>query len=273
MSMDPIPSDRHLRDLRKLYDHIESHVRSLRSLGIEATSYGALLSPILLSKLPPDLRLIVSRKVSDSNLDMDALLTTFEEELTARKRANQNPQPTRRNVEKPRQTASVFLSTSQNIKPDPRCCYCEQNHLSSSCPTVTSLVDRKHILKTSGRCYNCLRKNHLSRSCKSTSRCLKCRRKHHTSICDHGQGQSPVTQHPTSEPVHTDLAELNPLAPPFESPATTRTHTTLCSDQVPAVLLQTARAVIHHPGNPHLSLEVHLILDSGSQKSYISERA
>ena len=39
------------------------------------------------------------------------------------------------------------------------------------------------------------------------------------------------------------------------------------------VFLQTARAVIHHPSKPHVSLEVRLILDSGSQKSYISERA
>ena len=86
LNMDTIPSDRHLRDLRRLYDNTESHVRSLKSMGIEATSYGALLSPVL-SKLPPELRLIVSRKVPDSTLDMDALLATFEE-LTARVRAN-----------------------------------------------------------------------------------------------------------------------------------------------------------------------------------------
>ena len=47
MSMDPISSDRHLKDL---YDHTETHVRSLMSLGIEAASYGALLSPVLLVK-------------------------------------------------------------------------------------------------------------------------------------------------------------------------------------------------------------------------------
>ena len=52
MNMDAIPSDRHLRDLRRLYDSTESHVRSLKSLGIEAASYGALLSPVLLAKLP-----------------------------------------------------------------------------------------------------------------------------------------------------------------------------------------------------------------------------
>ena len=54
--MDAISSDRNLRELRRLYDCTESHVRSLKSLGIEAASYGALLAPVLLAKLPPDLR-------------------------------------------------------------------------------------------------------------------------------------------------------------------------------------------------------------------------
>lgn len=98
INMDAISYDRHLRDLRQLYNNTESHVRSLRSLGIEAASYGALLSLVLLAKLPPELRLIVSRKVSDSNLDMDELLAMFEEELTARER--ENPLSSRRTLEK-----------------------------------------------------------------------------------------------------------------------------------------------------------------------------
>ena len=80
-NIDVISSDRSFKDLRQLYDHTESHVRCLKSLGIESASYGALLEPVLHSKFPPELRLIVSRKVSDSNLDMDALLETFKEEL------------------------------------------------------------------------------------------------------------------------------------------------------------------------------------------------
>ena len=100
MNISPISSDRHLKDLRRLYNHTESHVRSLMSLGIEAASYGTLLSPVLLAKLLPDLWLIASRKVSSSNLDIDALLSTFEEELTARERAC--PQLARQTTEKPR---------------------------------------------------------------------------------------------------------------------------------------------------------------------------
>ena len=52
----------------------------------------------------------------------------------------------------------------------------------------------------------------------------------------------------------------------------THTHTTLLG-RVPAVFLQTACAVIHHPSSPHISLEVRLIINSGSQKSYVFTRS
>ena len=39
------------------------------------------------------------------------------------------------------------------------------------------------------------------------------------------------------------------------------------------VLLQTARSVVHNPSNPSTAIEVHLLFDTGSQKSYITERA
>ena len=260
ITMDTIPSDRHLRDLRRLYDHTEAHVRSLKSLGIEATSYGALLSPVLLAKLPPELRLIVSRKVSESELDMDALLATFEEELTARERANLNP---RRDRERSYHTTSTLLSDSRESHPGPRCCYCQQAHSSASCPTVTDVPARKQSLKMSGRCFNCLRRNHVSRNCQSSSRCQKCKRKHHTSICDTDLTKPPSLVDPPE-------SSQNPEATPTKL---SRTTTNLCSDRVQSVFLQTAHAVLHNPANPRVSLEVRLLLDSGSQKSYISDRA
>ena len=65
----------------------------------------SLLAPVLLAKLPPDLRLVVSRRVSHSDLDMDALL---EEELIARERAN--PWQSRRSQEIGPHTASTLFS-------------------------------------------------------------------------------------------------------------------------------------------------------------------
>jgi hypothetical protein len=147
LNMTTIPSDHNLKELRQLYDHTEAHVRSLKSLGVEAASYGALLSPVLLSKLQPDLRLIVSRKVSDTSLDMDALLSTFEEELTARERAN--PQLSLRSQEKS-STLYSGAHDSKSDKSDTQCCYCQQSHTSSSCTSVTTPAAHKQILKTSG---------------------------------------------------------------------------------------------------------------------------
>ena len=73
----------YLKGFRRLYVDVESHIRSLKSLGVVPDSYGSLLSPVLLNKLPPELRL-VSRKVSNSTLDVDSLLKIVEEELLAR---------------------------------------------------------------------------------------------------------------------------------------------------------------------------------------------
>ena len=58
-----------LRNLRRLHDSVETHVRSLKSLGVDSETYGTLLAFVLLNKLPQELRLIVSRKTSDVGLD------------------------------------------------------------------------------------------------------------------------------------------------------------------------------------------------------------
>ena len=218
---------------------------------------------------------------------MDALPATFEEELTARERAN--PQSTRQAQERVHHTASSLFSGSRESKADPQCTYCQQSHSFSSCSSVTGVAARKQILKSSGRCYNCLRRNHVSHECKCYSQCQKCRKKHHTSICDtssnpprHTSNHDASSSEPhrasnqdvsSSQPqslVHSTGSGLNPGATSYQSNTTANN---LCSDNLRAVLLQTACAVIHNPDDSHISLKVRLLLDSGSQKSYIIERA
>ena len=113
LSVATISSDHQLRDLRRLYDQAEANIRSLKALGVEPASYGTMLSSVLLTKLPPEMRLIVSQKVSSADLDMDSLLTTFEQELTARERAtnssSQSQHPPRRQTQPP--TSALFAGT------------------------------------------------------------------------------------------------------------------------------------------------------------------
>ena len=80
------------KGLRKLYDEIETNLRSLKSLGVMPSSFGCLLVPILLSKLPRKLNLHLSRKF-DSNKevwDVDHILEELKREIEARERCHEN---------------------------------------------------------------------------------------------------------------------------------------------------------------------------------------
>ena len=270
LSFGAVTSDNHLRDLRRLFDQAEANIRSLRALGVEPESYGTMLSSVLLSKLPPELRLIVSRKVPVDNLDMGTLLETFEQELIARERATSAvQQPDRRIRPRSQQTTSAFVSTTTG---SPVCVFCEQFHASTTCRSVSTADARKRILRNSGRCFNCLRKNHLSRNCRSTSKCRHCNGRHHTSICAKEQEQETPKEQEEKSP---SLARpLDPGATAFE-PGTkidSRTPSLVCSIHGKAILLQTARAVIFNPMKPKQTLKVRFLFDSGSQRSYMTDR-
>ena len=56
-----------VKGIRQLYDKTEIHIRCLQALGVEAEQYGSLLVPVLLSKVPQELRLIISRKFDTGN--------------------------------------------------------------------------------------------------------------------------------------------------------------------------------------------------------------
>lgn len=60
------PSMEHLRSLRFVYDSLSVHVRGLQSIGISSDQYGSLLIPIIMAKLPNDVRLAIARKASSS---------------------------------------------------------------------------------------------------------------------------------------------------------------------------------------------------------------
>ena len=81
-----VASDSNLKRLRELYDQVEAHIRALQALGVESESYGKLLIPLLMEKLPANLRLIISRSIDKEEWDLDVLLRAFDNEIEARER-------------------------------------------------------------------------------------------------------------------------------------------------------------------------------------------
>ena len=55
MSTESVTSSQNLKGLQHLHDTVESHIRSLKTLGVTSESYGSLLAPVLMKKLPQEL--------------------------------------------------------------------------------------------------------------------------------------------------------------------------------------------------------------------------
>ena len=89
-----ITHEEHTKKLRNLLTDVETHVRSLNSLGISTSSFGNFLGPLMLNKLPQKLHLDIGRKFkSPSELwQLDELLKAFKKELTARKTVRVEPE-------------------------------------------------------------------------------------------------------------------------------------------------------------------------------------
>ena len=52
--------------LRFAYDQIRVHVRGLSSLGVASDQYGGLLIPVIMAKLPSEIRVRVARETKSS---------------------------------------------------------------------------------------------------------------------------------------------------------------------------------------------------------------
>ena len=77
LNLESVTSHHHVRSLRQLHDTVESNERSLKSLGVSRESYGGLLSSILMSKLPQEFRLVITREMGDDDWQLDQLLDIF----------------------------------------------------------------------------------------------------------------------------------------------------------------------------------------------------
>jgi len=286
LQVEAVTSPQNTKALRRLLDGVNSHIRSLQSLGVARDSYSGLLCPVLVNKLPADIQLLISRKISEDDWKLDSLMQVIEEEVTARERVgvNQTHPPARR--KEPPHSATSLVSSgtpSEGIS----CCYCSKLHPPSNCDIVPQIEARKQLLRRSGRCYCCLKQGHLSRDCRSRIRCRTCGGRHHPSICDHNKAKQGSDTHQLSQhPPRGDTATanrsetpLNPNAPAFAgasptTPTNRPPNNTLAMyvDSDKMVLLQTAVAEVTNPRDTSCTLKIGIVFDGGSQKSYLTRR-
>ena len=70
LNLPQLTSSDNVNDLRKIYDTVETQVRSLENIDIQPEMYGPLLIPVLLSKLSSELSLIIKRQFDKKAVGM-----------------------------------------------------------------------------------------------------------------------------------------------------------------------------------------------------------
>ena len=247
-----------LTSLQQFHDSVESHIRSLSSLGKDSESYGDLLVPIIIGKLPVETRKNLARDHSNSEWSLNELQDAILKEIrifeTGLHIVNQNSLiPTAsfhtNAVRNPRPTHN----SSDGKKKHP-CVYCSGSHAPSICDVVTDYQKRLEIVKQGKLCFNCLAHHKISQ-CNSKHRCRRCKQKHHTSLCNSTDSDNKDAQEPHNTTTLTTISS---------TPQGLSLH--LAGDSV--CLLKTAVAPV---SSSKVQIEANILFDEGSQRSFISQ--
>ena len=70
--------------LRYIYDNINVHVRRLEALGMPQESYGSLLIPIIMQRMPSEITIQVARKVTEDVWPIKEIVEMIKKESEAR---------------------------------------------------------------------------------------------------------------------------------------------------------------------------------------------
>ena len=133
LKLEKVFNSQNIKELRNLYDRVESHIRSLLTAGIPQENYGPLLIPIVLEKLPDDIKLELSRKSGTERWKTDEFLEILEERIVARESCSFMKNQDHSEYRNHRFTTDSFFTGSHVLK----CSFCKQNSISDKCTVVT----------------------------------------------------------------------------------------------------------------------------------------
>ena len=226
-------------NLWKLQDELLSHIRSLEAMGVKGDECGIFLTPVILSRLPHDIRMEWSRDGEGHESDLSWLLEFLRKEITRRERSEAFKEVTttktqdrsvteeRRSSNRPTNmkvsTASALQTASTSERTRLLCGFCGRGHPTERCWDVSGLTipERHDRILSAKLCFCCLGKNHVAKGC--LAKCSHCNGKHHklcckfvngtndASVCDKEQSSngSNIEQGSVSNVTHVGVKVLN----------------------------------------------------------------
>ena len=236
--------------LRIIYDKIKINGRGLERLGVKAEQYGSFLIPVIMSRLPAEVRLHVVRVSTKEVWEINKLLKVIQAEVEAREMSDTMKIQERKGTEttftpkrgfSPGTANSLFARSGDGS--GIRCAFCNGEHYSSACEEVKEIQKRKNIFRRDKRCFLCLSVGHRANQCTRKKKCRVCdRTDHHQSVCEmsSNQSRSETPAAPTSAKTKEDREPSESKKPPQNITTTSTARSKV------QVLLQTARLQLEH---------------------------
>ncbi|KAF2886826.1 hypothetical protein ILUMI_19347 [Ignelater luminosus] len=267
----------------KMYDKLEAQLRALEFLCVTKDKCAAMLYALVESSLPEELIRTWQRQAtaikSDKFEERLTKLTEFLQSEVENERLRMAVNRFNLNDNKPScnnnnklgkkkirsideisiPTATGLLTReSKNVNQSTKnylCIFCKE-HRSSRCGKAKQmpLEEKWSIVKERNCCFNCLIPGHNTQACKFNSKCQWCGKKHSILLCREILNKDKSLRETTSEDLikHNKEANLGNAS------------------LIPEVCLQTIRVILKNDNKKRV---VRAIMDSGSQRSYISKQA
>jgi len=121
---------------RLIYDKINVNIRGLESLGMKSEQYGSFLIPVIMSKLPLDVRLQIARVTTENVWEIEELLKVIKQEVVARELSDAikvNEKTTVNSGKKAFPPTAAAQVAKDHTPKQIRCAYCKEEHYSASC--------------------------------------------------------------------------------------------------------------------------------------------
>ncbi|XP_055542790.1 uncharacterized protein LOC129728377 [Wyeomyia smithii] len=266
-------------ELHSLIERFEANVRILKQLGEHTEHWDALRIHLLSARLDP----VTKRDWEEhSEANKSTKFHQLTEFLQARVNVLQSvvsksePQS---QTSFPKKYSGLRAGNHGAIQKGPRgCLACSGPHSLYQCERFPKMPieAKENIVRSKQLCRNCLRQGHMARNCSSESTCRNCRGHHHTLICTstsqqsfqgnvlHTTGSLSRPRNPSSQRNEEHVSSASAV-----QPGTTNSSIQEASRN--KILLATA--VILLVDGSGGEYPVRALLDSGSECSFITERA
>lgn len=263
-----VPDAKSVNSLWSLQDKMLSNVRSLEKFGITGSQYGVILTPLVLSRLPQDLRMEWAKEEGKES-DLEHLLNFLKKEIQRRERSltfstasfvstGTSAQSQKRVANRGHATGGT--ATSLIVQQGVICVLCSKGHPTEKCWNWKKLtLDERHAkVKQLGLCFRCLNKNCFSKMCKRFCTNEGCENgRHHALLCKKKFGDKIVQSCQSGSQIKDSANDENPALALMSA----RSHHS-------SVFMQMAKVpVVTNTGKIEMA---NVLFDTGSNKTYVS---